>query len=370
MAPITLKKYLRKDGGPVLTSVLALANEPVRILDVDGEVLLGSAVNGTEAGVKIPLTLEGQLAGWVSGSPASRWKDDIAALLQHLLEQESAKKALASEVLDKYRELHLLYRLSEELAVTLQPRAIGEIALREICPLVEASGGIVILQKQADGELEIMANCDCDIRLKLGDNAPPSFLRKVLQTGTAQMINDPEAAKYFIGLGKTNTSILCAPLKTEKRVIGAIVLFKDAARPFSAGDIKLLNAVAMQASPAIEIIYLHRAALDNARIERDLQTARQVQNGLLPRKMPNVAGWQVAAHWQPARGVSGDLYDFIQFSDGKLGLIVADVTDKGMPAALVMANTRSILRGVATSIGRKGSEFAGQAAEPCEPRFV
>ena len=356
MAPITLKKYLRKEGRPIIEGMLAINSEPIGILDADGQLLMGSALNGTDAGVNVPLIVDGQVTGWVAGLASSRWKEDVAALLAHLLEQESAKKALAGEVLDKYRELHLLYRLSEELAATLRPQAIGETALREICPLLQANGGVAILQKESTGELEIVANCDCDCEINLGGKKQPGFLSKVLQTGTAQIINDWDASKFFIGLDKTTTSILCAPLKTEKHIFGAIVLFRDASRPFTAGDIKLLNAVAMQASPAIEIANLHRMELENARIERDLQTARQVQSGLLPRRMPNVAGWQVAAHWQPARGVSGDLYDFIRFSDGKLGLIVADVTDKGVPAALVMANTRSILRGVATSIGKKGSE--------------
>jgi len=68
---------------------------------------------------------------------------------------------------------------------------------------------------------------------------------------------------------------------------------------------------------------------------------------LLPKNLPDVPGWQVAAYWQPARAVSGDFYDFMHFPDGRLGLVTGDVTDKGVPAALVMATTRSILRSAA-----------------------
>ncbi len=356
MAPQLLRKWLRREGLPVLEGIQSLDARQVGILDADGSLLYGSGPDGSDGSARIPLVLEGQVAGWVTGPHESRLKDDLAVLLRYLLEQEAAKKALASEVLDKYRELHLLYRLAEELGASLQPQAIGETALREVCPMTESKGGLVLLQKDEGNELEILATCECELPIELGSKTPPNYLKKVLQTGQPQLINDQDARRYFIGLSPSTTSILCAPLKTSKRVFGALVLFRENIQPFNAGDIKLVAAVAMQVSPAIEIVSLHRVQLDNARIERDLQTARQVQSGLLPRRMPQVPGWQVAAHWQPARGVSGDLYDFIYFPDGKLGLIVADVTDKGVPAALVMANTRSILRGAATSIGRKGSE--------------
>ncbi len=112
---------------------------------------------------------------------------------------------------------------------------------------------------------------------------------------------------------------------------------------YTAGELKLLTAIAMQTAPAIEIAHLHQVELEHVRMERDLQVARQVQSGLLPRSLPEIPGWQVAALWQPAQAVGGDFYDFIRFPDGRLGLVIADVANKGVPAALVMANTRSIL---------------------------
>jgi serine phosphatase RsbU (regulator of sigma subunit) len=151
-----------------------------------------------------------------------------------------------------------------------------------------------------------------------------------------------------------NISLMCAPLKAENKVVGVLLLMSEAPRTFTAGDLKLLNAIAMQTAPAIEIAHLHQVELENAWLERDLDMARRVQSGLLPSQMPVLPGWDVAAFWRPARMVSGDLYDFIYFPDGKLGLVVADVTDKGVPAALLMANARSVLRGAAASAGRSG----------------
>jgi serine phosphatase RsbU (regulator of sigma subunit) len=132
-------------------------------------------------------------------------------------------------------------------------------------------------------------------------------------------------------------------------VFGVILMAGEGDRQYSAGDLKLLTAIAMQTAPAIEIAHLHQMELEHVRMERDLQVARQVQSGLLPRSLPEMPGWQVEALWQPAQAVGGDFYDFLHFPDGRTGLVIADVSNKGVPAALVMANTRSVLRAVAAS---------------------
>lgn len=86
---------------------------------------------------------------------------------------------------------------------------------------------------------------------------------------------------------------------------------------------------------------------ERARIEQELHTAQLIQRSLLPKELPKIEGWQIATYYQPAREVGGDLYDFLTFEDGRLGLVIGDVADKGIPAALVMASTRSMLRAAA-----------------------
>lgn len=82
-------------------------------------------------------------------------------------------------------------------------------------------------------------------------------------------------------------------------------------------------------------------------LARELDIAHQIQASLLPKQLPAIPGWHVAAHWQPARAVGGDFYDFIQFPDGRVGLVIGDVSGKGVPAALMMATTRSVFRAAA-----------------------
>ncbi len=86
---------------------------------------------------------------------------------------------------------------------------------------------------------------------------------------------------------------------------------------------------------------------ERTRIEQELRTAHLIQHSLLPKEVPALAGWQVATYYQSAREVGGDLYDFLTFEDGRLGLVIGDVSDKGVPAAMLMASTRSMLRAAA-----------------------
>jgi predicted ester cyclase len=90
------------------------------------------------------------------------------------------------------------------------------------------------------------------------------------------------------------------------------------------------------------------------RIEQELRIARLIQQTLLPKTLPELPGYDVAAYYQPAREVGGDFYDFLELEDGRLGLVVGDVTDKGVPAALVMATTRTMLRAAAQRLFSPG----------------
>jgi serine phosphatase RsbU (regulator of sigma subunit)/anti-sigma regulatory factor (Ser/Thr protein kinase) len=88
-------------------------------------------------------------------------------------------------------------------------------------------------------------------------------------------------------------------------------------------------------------------AVDRAHLEHQLQVARVIQQTLLPKELPAPAGWRLRGHYQPAQAVGGDFYDVLRLPEGRLGVIIGDVTDKGVPAALLMATTRSLLRTVA-----------------------
>ena len=140
-----------------------------------------------------------------------------------------------------------------------------------------------------------------------------------------------------------------APLVSQGELIGVINLgARRSEQEYTSDDRKLLDDLAAQAAPAVRVAQLVRQqrieARQRERIEQELKVARLIQQTLLPHDVPHLAGWDVAAYYQPAREVGGDFYDFLYFDDGRLGIVIGDVTDKGVPAALVMATTRTLLR--------------------------
>src|SRR5829696_328446 len=99
---------------------------------------------------------------------------------------------------------------------------------------------------------------------------------------------------------------------------------------------------------------LEQERIERERIEQELKVARSIQQASLPVEVPELEGWEIAPHYQPAREVGGDFYDFFELPNGRLGIVVGDATGKGVPAALVMASARSMLRAVAQASNSPG----------------
>ena len=142
---------------------------------------------------------------------------------------------------------------------------------------------------------------------------------------------------------------LVVPLVSQGELIGLLNLGPRLSdQDYSTDDRRLLDSLAAQAAPALRVGQLVREqeiqARQHERIEQELEVARLIQQNFLPRELPDLAGWEISAHYKPAREVGGDFYDVIELDGGRVAFVVGDVTDKGVPAAMVMAATRSILR--------------------------
>jgi serine phosphatase RsbU (regulator of sigma subunit)/anti-sigma regulatory factor (Ser/Thr protein kinase) len=145
---------------------------------------------------------------------------------------------------------------------------------------------------------------------------------------------------------------LIVPLIGQGELLGALYLGPRLSdQPYSTDDRRLLGSLASQVAPAMKVAQLVREqqaeAEERERIQQELQVAALIQQTLLPKELPAIPGWHVDAFYRPARAVGGDFYDFIALDDGRLGVVIGDVTDKGVPAALVMATCRSMLRAAA-----------------------
>ena len=153
---------------------------------------------------------------------------------------------------------------------------------------------------------------------------------------------------------------LAVPLVSQGELIGVLNLgARLSEQVYSSDDRRLLDNLAAQAAPALRVGQLVREqeaeAVERERVEHELEVARLIQQNFLPKELPDLPGWDVAAFYRPAREVGGDFYDVIPLPDGRVAFVVGDVTDKGIPAALVMSATRSVLRASAQRLIEPGA---------------
>jgi len=139
------------------------------------------------------------------------------------------------------------------------------------------------------------------------------------------------------------------PLLVEGRSIGVLVVDQREPRLLDESDLRGLQLMANQAAMAIEKARLHQEEIKAQALEKELSLGREIQLGLLPSEPPEIPGWEVAAFYQAAREVGGDFYDFLEPPEngGWLGLVIGDVTGKGVPAALQMARSGVMIRSMA-----------------------
>ncbi len=156
---------------------------------------------------------------------------------------------------------------------------------------------------------------------------------------------------------------LVVPLIGQGELLGVLYLGPRLSdQPYSTDDRRLMENLASQVAPAIKVAQLVRQQQveteERERIQQELRVAALIQQTLLPRELPSITGWNIDAFYRPAREVGGDFYDFITLDDGRLGVVIGDVTDKGVPAALVMATSRSMLRAAARVHSSPGAVLA------------
>jgi sigma-B regulation protein RsbU (phosphoserine phosphatase) len=161
-----------------------------------------------------------------------------------------------------------------------------------------------------------------------------------------ETVNVPDVTndgRYIAGRAATRSE-LAVPIVSEAGTIGCLNVESDRPSFFTRADEELAQFFASAAALSIERALLHRQVLDKQRLEDQLRVASEVQSGLLPGAPPDLPGYDVAAVNLPTQAIGGDYYDYVPLGDGRLGLVVADVSGKGVPAALIMASFRGALR--------------------------
>ncbi|HEY74411.1 MAG TPA: SpoIIE family protein phosphatase [Thermoflexia bacterium] len=142
--------------------------------------------------------------------------------------------------------------------------------------------------------------------------------------------------------------LLAVPLAVKGDVLGVMLLEEaSVSRRFRERRLEIITGIAQQAALAVQNDRLQQEMAERERLERELQLAHEIQQTFMPGQPPDLHGWELAFGWRAARRVAGDFYDFFELPDRRLGLVIADVADKGMPAALFMALTRTLMRAAA-----------------------
>jgi len=185
-----------------------------------------------------------------------------------------------------------------------------------------------------------------EVHLKIGEG----LIGHVALTRQPFISPDVRKEPLYINAREQTRSEMVAPIISNDEVIGVFDLESDELNAYSEDDLEVLMLLASQVAIIIEKVMLHEQLIEKKRLEGQLEVARQVQLELLPASDPRLPGFDISAYNFPTEEVSGDYYDWVRLHNDQIGVVVADVAGKGVPAALLMAFLRASLR-LATHIG-------------------
>jgi len=185
-----------------------------------------------------------------------------------------------------------------------------------------------------------------ELHLKLGEG----FIGSVALSGEPIISPDVSLDPIYVNARDSTRSEMVAPIISNDEVIGVFDLESDLLNAYSNDDLEVLMLLASQVAIIIEKVMLHEQLIEKKRLEGQLEVARQVQLELLPAKDPELPKFDISAYNFPTEEVSGDYYDWVRIYDDQIGIVIADVAGKGVPAALLMAFLRASLR-AATHVG-------------------
>ena len=264
-----------------------------------------------------------------------------------------------------------LHGLGEAFRETIRPQELHRLIVEGATRVLDAHGGALYVTDRTGGKLTptfISTGCPplvdvppnilqqaaaapiaLETFLRLHTIGPgEGFIGRVWQTGQSVCIAEfseaPELAKLR-GSAFGSASIMAASLRYGNQDLGVLALAQGpTGQPFSQGDFVVFKSIAEQSAFALYNAIIYSMANEKKRLDHDLEIARDIQRILLPSEAPAINGFQISGTNAPARQVSGDYFDYIQVDEERLGVAIADVSGKGVPASLIMAICRSVLR--------------------------
>src|SRR5678809_621419 len=259
-------------------------------------------------------------------------------------------------------KLRMLLDITKKISRSLDLQEVLNLVMDTLDSLIPYDAAGIFVLQCVDPELVAQGEEPCtfkaeavrgydidelqDLHLKLGEG----FIGSVAVSGEPVISHDVRTDPVYVNARDRTRSEMVAPIISNDEVIGVFDLESDELNAYSDDDLDVLMLLASQVAIIIEKVMLHEQLIEKKRLEGQLEVARQVQLELLPAQDPQLEGYDISAYNFPTEEVSGDYYDWVQIYDDQIGLVIADVSGKGVPAALLMAFLRASLR-AATHIG-------------------
>ena len=264
-----------------------------------------------------------------------------------------------------------LHGLGEAFRETIRPQELHRLIVEGGTRVLDAHGGALYVTDRTGGKLTpAFISKDCPPLVDVPQNilqqaaaapvALDGFLRlhavgpgegligRVWQTGQSVCLTEFSEAPELAKLRRSafgSASVMAASLRYGNQDLGVLALAQGpAGSPFSQGDFVVFKSIAEQSAFALYNAIIYSMANEKKRLDHDLEIARDIQRILLPSEAPAINGFQISGINAPARQVSGDYFDYIRVDEERLGVAIADVSGKGVPASLIMAICRSVLR--------------------------
>ncbi len=263
--------------------------------------------------------------------------DQIAVAIDNAyLYREATREAL---------EKNLLYEIGKKLSEKLSLQEVLAAIMDSLKKVISFEAGGVFLCDETGVDLDAIYSVgyDAGSEASLHTKCDEGLVGAAATSGEDIIVPDVTRDERYIKTLDATQSEIVVPIHVDGRVIGVINLESVELNAFGFHDLALIAAFASQAGISIERAKLHESNLEAQQLEVQLEVARETQRTFLPNHDPNIKGYDITGHNTPSGQVGGDYYDFITIVDSHLGIPIADVSGKGMPAALVMASFRASL---------------------------
>lgn len=256
------------------------------------------------------------------------------------------------ELRDLSRRIEVLYQVTDAIRSVFTIDELLNRIMDIITSLLKPDRGYLLLVNPETQDLDPVVVRSTDGKTGTADrevHISSSITHRCLKEGSALLVSDAAADNRFnssesIILNRIRTAV-AAPMIYKNEAIGVIYIdTQSRSYAFSDEELELITSIANQAAVAIVNARLHAQLVEQHKLAREMEIARSIQMNLLPKTYPDLPGYQLSAMSLPAKQVGGDYYDFLALPDGRVGLAIADVSGKGVSAAILTATTRSYLQ--------------------------